>query len=38
MTVKAVKGGLEIAAESGSDAIIIANAAVVVSLDDGAAG
>src|SRR5580698_9226525 len=38
VTVKAVKGGLEIAAEQGSDAIIIANAAVVVSLDDGAAG
>src|SRR3984957_3656110 len=38
VTVPAVKGGLEIAAEQGSDAIIIANAAVVVSLDDGAAG
>jgi uncharacterized protein (TIGR02058 family) len=36
VTVTAVKGGLEIPAESGSDAIIIANAAVVVSLDDGA--
>jgi uncharacterized protein (TIGR02058 family) len=34
----AVKGGLEIAAESGGDAIIIANAAVIVSLDDGTAG
>ena len=37
VTVTAVKGGLEIAAEQGSDAIIIANAAVIVSLDDGAA-
>ena len=35
MTVTAVKGGLEIPAESGGDAIIIANAAVIVSLDDG---
>jgi hypothetical protein len=35
MTVTAVKGGLEIAAERGGDAIIIANAAVIVSLDDG---
>jgi uncharacterized protein (TIGR02058 family) len=36
-TVKviAVKGGLEIADERGGDAITIANAAVVVSLDDG---
>jgi uncharacterized protein (TIGR02058 family) len=33
--VTAVKGGLEIPAEQGSDAIIIANAAVIVSLDDG---
>jgi uncharacterized protein (TIGR02058 family) len=38
MTVTAVKGGLEIAAESGGDAIIIANAAVIVSLDDGTPG
>jgi len=38
VTVTAVKGGLEIPAESGGDAIIIANAAVVVSLDDGASG
>jgi hypothetical protein len=29
---------LEIPAEQGSDAIIIANAAVIVSLDDGAPG
>jgi uncharacterized protein (TIGR02058 family) len=33
--VTAVKGGLEIPAEQGADAIIIANAAVIVSLDDG---
>jgi uncharacterized protein (TIGR02058 family) len=38
VTVTAVRGGLEIAAEHGSDAIIIANAAVIVSLDDGATG
>jgi hypothetical protein len=38
VTVTAVKGGLEIAAEQGGDAIIIANAAVIVSLDDGAPG
>ena len=31
VTVTAVKGGLEIPAESGGDAIIIANAAVIVS-------
>jgi uncharacterized protein (TIGR02058 family) len=38
VTVKAVQGGLEIpAADGGSDAIIIANAAVLVSLDDGKA-
>jgi len=30
--------GLEVPAESGGDSIIIANAAVIVSLDDGAAG
>lgn len=35
VTVTAVKGGLEIPAEQGSDSIIIANAAVIVSLDDG---
>ena len=34
VTVTAVKGGLEIPAESGGDSIIIANAAVIVSLDD----
>src|SRR5882672_12872298 len=38
VTVNAVKGGLEIPAEQGGDAIIIANAAVIVSLDDGAPG
>src|SRR3982075_174338 len=38
VTVNAVKGGLEVAAERGGDAIIIANAAVIVSLDDGAPG
>lgn len=37
VTVTAAKGGLEIPAETGSDAIIIANAAVLVSLDDGKA-
>jgi len=37
VTVTAVKGGLEIPAEQGGDAIIIANAAVIVSLDDGVA-
>ena len=36
--VTAVKGGLEIPAEQGVDAIIIANAAVLVSLDDGQGG
>ena len=35
VTVTAVKGGLEIPAESGNDPILIANAAVIVSLDDG---
>jgi uncharacterized protein (TIGR02058 family) len=38
VTVTAVKGGLEIPAESGGDSIIIANAGVVVSLDDGKGG
>jgi uncharacterized protein (TIGR02058 family) len=38
VTVTAVTGGLEIPAESGGDSIIIANAAVIVSLDDGTAG
>ena len=31
-----VKGGLKVDDEHGGDAIIIANAAVIVSLDDGA--
>src|SRR3569623_419844 len=35
VTVKAVKGGLDIPAEGGGDGILIANAAVVVSLEDG---
>ena len=35
ITVTAVKGGLEIPAESGGDSILIVNAAVIVSLDDG---
>src|SRR5258708_36829738 len=35
VTVTAVKGGLEIAAEQGGDAIIIANSAEIGSLDDG---
>jgi uncharacterized protein (TIGR02058 family) len=35
VTVKAVAGGLDIPAESGTDGILIANAAVIVSLDDG---
>jgi uncharacterized protein (TIGR02058 family) len=38
VTVTTVRGGLEVPAESGGDAIIIANAAVIVSLDDGAGG
>src|SRR3979411_1302313 len=38
VTVTAVKGGLEILAEQGGDAIIIANAAVIVSFDDGTHG
>ena len=33
VTVTAVKGGLEVPAEQGTDSILIANAAVVVSLD-----
>jgi uncharacterized protein (TIGR02058 family) len=38
VTVTAVKGGLEIVDERGGDAILIANAAVIVSLDDGTPG
>jgi len=37
-TVTAVKGGLEIPAEQGGDSILIANAAVIVSFDDGKTG
>jgi uncharacterized protein (TIGR02058 family) len=33
VTVTAVKGGLEVPAESGGDAIIMANAAVIVSME-----
>jgi uncharacterized protein (TIGR02058 family) len=36
VNVSAVKGGLEIPAERGDDSIIIANAAVIVSLDHDA--
>lgn len=36
--VNAVKGGLEIPAEQGDDSILIANAAVIVSFDDGKTG
>src|SRR5205085_10195480 len=36
VTVTAVKGGLDIPDASGGDAILIANAAVIVSLEDGA--
>jgi uncharacterized protein (TIGR02058 family) len=38
VTVAAVKGGLKVDDERGGDAIIIANAAVIVSLEDGAPG
>ena len=38
VTVTAVKGGLEVPPVRGGDAILIANAAVMVSLDDGAPG
>jgi uncharacterized protein (TIGR02058 family) len=38
VTVTAVKGGLDIPAESGGDGILIANAAVIVSLDDDTPG
>ena len=34
VTVNAVKGGLEIPAEQGTDSILIANAAVIVRFDD----
>lgn len=35
VTVTAVQGGLEVPAEQGGDSIVIANAAVIVSLEDG---
>jgi uncharacterized protein (TIGR02058 family) len=38
VTVSAVQGGLKVDDEHGGDAIIIANAAVIVSLDDGKPG
>jgi uncharacterized protein (TIGR02058 family) len=38
VTVTAVQGGLEIPAEGGGDPILIANAAVLVSLDDATGG
>jgi uncharacterized protein (TIGR02058 family) len=38
VVVNAVKGGLEIPAEQGGDSIIMANAAVIVSFDDGKTG
>jgi uncharacterized protein (TIGR02058 family) len=38
VTVNAVKGGLEIPAEQGTDSILIANAAVIVSFDDDKGG
>lgn len=38
VTVTAERGGLEVPAESGGDAILIANAAVIVSFDDGKVG
>ena len=34
-TVRAVSGGLEVPNEDGSDAMVIANAVVIVSFDDG---
>jgi uncharacterized protein (TIGR02058 family) len=38
VNVNAVKGGLEIPAEQGTDSILIANAAVIVSFDDDKGG
>ena len=38
VTVTAVKGGLEIPSDRGTDPILIANAAVIVSLDDDTPG
>ena len=34
-TVRAIAGGLEIPSDLGNDPILIANAAVIVSFDDG---
>ena len=38
VTVNSVRGGLEIPAEQGTDSILIANAAVIVSFDDDKGG
>src|SRR5258708_21437925 len=38
VNVTAIKGGLEIPAEQGTDAIIIANASAIVGLDDCSSG
>ncbi len=38
VAVSVLKGGLEIPAEQGGDSILIANAAVIVSLEDSKAG
>ena len=38
VTVNAVKGGLESPAEQGTDSILLANAAVIVSFDDDKGG
>ena len=38
VTVTAVKGGLEIPSDPAGDPILIANAAVIVSLEDGKSG
>ena len=34
-TVRAVQGGLEVPDQDGNDAMVIVNAAVIISLDDG---
>ncbi len=38
VTVTVVPGGLDVAGSDGSDTIVIANAAVLVSFDDGRSG
>ncbi|MFB9262602.1 Lin0512 family protein [Bradyrhizobium erythrophlei] len=38
VAVKAIAGGLEIPSDQGNDPILIANAAVIVSFDDGKTG